>query len=45
MFDTLGDSKPGGEEVDFEVLRTVRGKFPSYDPDFDFCRLARRLIG
>ncbi len=45
VFDTLGDSQPGGEEVDFEVLRVVRGKFPSYDPDFDFCRLARRLIG
>lgn len=44
-FDTLGDSKPGGKEVDFEVLRVVRGKFPSYDEDFDFCRLAKRLIG
>ncbi len=45
VFDTLGDSEPGGEEVETEVLRVARGKFPSYDPDFDFCRLARRLIG
>ena len=44
-YDTLGDSKPGGEEVDFEVVRVARGSFPSLEPDFDFCRLAERLIG
>ena len=45
VFDTLGDGEPGGEEVDFEVVRTVRGKFPSLEPDFDFCKLAKRLVG
>ncbi len=45
VIDTLGDSKPGGDEVDFEVLRVVRGNFPSLKRDFDFCALAERLIG
>ncbi len=44
-FDTLGDSQPGGDEVDFEVVRVARGNFPSLEPDFDFCALAKRLVG
>ena len=43
-FDTLGDSQPGGEYLDSEVL-SIKGHFPSYDPDFDFCALVSRLIG
>ncbi len=43
--DTLGDSQPGGDQVDFEVLRVVRGEFPSLKPGFDFCKMAKRLIG
>lgn len=44
VFDTLGDSQPGGTELEFEVL-TTRGHFPSLEPDFDFCALVARLIG
>jgi hypothetical protein len=44
VFDTLGDSEPGGEEISRKVLRT-RGHFPSLRPSFDFCRVVKRLIG
>jgi hypothetical protein len=44
VFDTLGDSQPGGEEISRKVLWT-RGHFPSLKPDFDFCRVVTRLIG
>jgi len=44
VFDTLGDSEPGGEELDFEVL-SIRGHFPSLAPDFDFCAMVSDLIG
>lgn len=44
VFDTLGDSEPGGEVIEEEVV-DIRGHFPSYDEDFDFCALASRLIG
>jgi hypothetical protein len=44
VFDTLGDGQPGGEVLEEEVLK-IRGSFPSYDPDFDFCEMMDRLIG
>jgi hypothetical protein len=44
VFDTLGDSQPGGNELEFEVVST-KGRFPSLSPDFDFCALVSRLIG
>jgi hypothetical protein len=44
LFDTLGDGQPGGELLEEEVLK-IRGSFPSYHPDFDFCRMLDRLIG
>jgi hypothetical protein len=43
-FDTLGDGQPGGEEVSTRLIRKV-GHFPSLEPDFDFCRVVKRLIG
>lgn len=43
--DTLGDGVPGSEELSFEVVKVLRGHFPSYDEDFDFCAIASRLIG
>jgi hypothetical protein len=44
LFDTLGDHQPGGKYISQKVLRT-HGSFPSLEPDFDFCRLVKRLIG
>jgi hypothetical protein len=44
LFDTLGDGQPGGEVLAEKVLK-IRGSFPSYRPDFDFCRMMDRLIG
>jgi hypothetical protein len=38
-------AQPGGNEVDFEVLRIRRGNFPSLEPGFDFSRMVSRLIG
>jgi hypothetical protein len=44
LFDTLGDSQPGGELV--EVLHTsVSGPHPGFADDFDFCGLAAELTG
>lgn len=42
-FDTLGDGEPGGELVSQEVVST-RGNWPTWDDDFDFCRLVRRVL-
>lgn len=40
VFDTLGDSAPGGQHLadPVEINNTS-------SPDFDFCRLADKLIG
>ncbi len=43
-FDTLGDSKPGGDVIRSRILR-MSGHFPSYQPNFDFCALAERVVG
>lgn len=42
LFDTLGDSTPGGMVLDFEVTR-VNGPHPGLD--VDFCTLVNDLIG
>ncbi|MFC6287064.1 hypothetical protein ACFP3Q_17260 [Nocardioides sp. GCM10027113] len=42
LFDTLGDSQPGGIVIEDEITR-VRGKFPSLE--VDFCQLVGGLIG
>jgi hypothetical protein len=44
LFDTLGDSQPGGDTLEVEVTG-VSGPHPSMDPDFDFCAIATDLIG
>ncbi len=44
VFDTLGDSQPGGEFVEDELLK-IRGRFPSLDADFDFCAVVEKAIG
>jgi hypothetical protein len=45
IFDSLGDSEPGGEG--FELLDVVRisGPHPGFEETFDFCALADELIG
>jgi hypothetical protein len=43
-FDTLGDSQPGGEPLDEEVVSS-RGHWPTWEPDFDFCDLVRKVLG
>lgn len=44
LFDTLGDDAPGGEELSVDV-QAVHGPHPGFAEDFDFCALARELIG
>lgn len=44
LFDTLGDSEPGGVILDVAV-QAVRGPHPGFAEDFDFCALAQELIG
>jgi hypothetical protein len=44
IFDTLGDSQPGGELLDEKVL-AVHGSFPTWEPDFDFCEMVTQLLG
>ncbi len=43
-FDTLGDSEPGGESLGEEVV-SMRGHWPTYEPDFDFCDLVNKVLG
>lgn len=43
-FDTLGDSQPGGEPLDDEVVSS-RGNWPTWDPDFEFCDLVHKVLG
>lgn len=45
LFDTLGDGKPGGKEVEETFSKVLYGSFPSREPDFDFCALVSQLIG
>ena len=42
-FDTLGDSQPGGEPLDDEVVSS-RGNWPTWDPDFEFCDLVHKVL-
>jgi hypothetical protein len=42
LFDTLGDSKPGGTQLDFEFVKVI-GPHPGID--VDICELAARLTG
>jgi hypothetical protein len=45
VFDTLGDSEPGGEILDETVIR-VSGPHPGFEQDEDaFCATVRDLIG
>ncbi|MCW2766642.1 MAG: hypothetical protein JWO11_2601 [Nocardioides sp.] len=44
VFDTLGDSQPGGDVIRETIIRK-RGHLPSFEPDFDFCALVTPLIG
>jgi hypothetical protein len=45
VFDTLGDSQPGGESLDETVLR-VSGPHPGFEQDEDtFCATVHDLIG
>ncbi len=44
VFDTLGDSQPGGEILEEEII-FKKGRFPTLKPSFDFCRFADRVIG
>jgi len=42
LFDTLGDHRPGGVELGFEMVKVV-GMFPGLD--VDLCDLAVDLVG
>ena len=45
VFDTLGDSQPGGESLDESVIR-VSGPHPGFEQDEDaFCAKVHDLIG
>ena len=44
VFDTLGDSAPGGENFEEQFVRVV-GPHPGFEDTFDFCALADDLIG
>lgn len=44
LFDTLGDSQPGGELIEQKIVK-IRGDFPTLEPDFDFCAFANEVLG
>ena len=44
LFDTLGDSQPGGDVIEEKIVK-IRGDFPTLDPDFDFCAFANDVLG
>jgi hypothetical protein len=44
LFDTLGDSQPGGEGLDVTVVSSS-GNWPTWEPDFDFCALVETVLG
>ena len=44
LFDTLGDSQPGGEFIDV-LHESVSGPHPGFAEDFDFCGMAAELTG
>ena len=44
VFDTLGDSQPGGEFIEQTVISS-RGNWPTWEEDFDFCALVERVLG
>jgi hypothetical protein len=44
LFDTLGDSQPGGEFI-VELSDDVHGPHPAFAPDFPFCDIAAALTG
>ncbi len=43
VFDTLGDRQPGGELLK-ETVISKRGNWPTWEEDFDFCRLVERVL-
>ncbi len=45
VFDTLGDSAPGGVFLQEPTLVRVAGPHPGFADTFDFCGLADQLIG
>jgi hypothetical protein len=44
LFDTLGDSMPGGEFIE-ETGTVVHGPHPGFADDFPFCEIAAELTG
>jgi hypothetical protein len=45
VFDTLGDSEPGGVFLEDPVVVRVSGPHPGFEEAFDFCALITSLIG
>jgi hypothetical protein len=45
VFDTLGDSAPGGVFLEDPVVVRVSGPHPGFEEAFDFCALLTDLIG
>jgi hypothetical protein len=45
VFDSLGDSAPGGVQLQDPTLVRVAGPHPGFEETFDFCALADQLIG
>jgi len=45
VFDTLGDSTPGGVLLEEPKVVRVVGPHPGFEDTFDFCALADELIG
>ncbi len=45
VFDTLGDSAPGGVLLEGPDIVRVAGPHPAFDDTFDFCLLVDQLIG
>jgi hypothetical protein len=44
LFDTLGDSQPGGDFI-AELSDDVHGPHPAFADDFPFCEIAATLTG
>jgi hypothetical protein len=44
VFDSLGDSAPGGENFEEQFVRVV-GPHPGFEETFDFCAQTDELIG
>ena len=43
VYDTLGDGKPGAEFIRLSVI-SKRGNWPTFEKDFNFCKVVHRVL-